>query len=82
MALIDCPECEKKISDKAMSCPKCGVTPPVTCVGCGKQFNGKAKACTQCGYPRKETEYLLYATAIIASFFLLFVLYFVVELIV
>lgn len=24
MALIDCPECEKKISDKATSCPNCG----------------------------------------------------------
>ena len=25
MALIDCPECSKKISDKAPSCPNCGV---------------------------------------------------------
>jgi len=25
MALIDCPECSKKISDKAPSCPHCGV---------------------------------------------------------
>lgn len=24
MALTDCPECEKKISDKAVSCPNCG----------------------------------------------------------
>jgi hypothetical protein len=24
MALIDCPECEKKISDKAAACPHCG----------------------------------------------------------
>lgn len=24
MALINCPECEKKISDKAVSCPNCG----------------------------------------------------------
>lgn len=24
MALIKCPECEKKISDKAASCPQCG----------------------------------------------------------
>lgn len=24
MALIDCPECEKRISDKAASCPHCG----------------------------------------------------------
>jgi len=25
MALIDCPECDKKISDKAESCPHCGL---------------------------------------------------------
>jgi hypothetical protein len=25
MALISCPECEKEISDKASSCPSCGV---------------------------------------------------------
>lgn len=25
MALINCPECEKEISDKAISCPNCGV---------------------------------------------------------
>lgn len=24
MALISCPECETKVSDKAMSCPSCG----------------------------------------------------------
>ena len=24
MALIDCPECGKKVSDKAVSCPNCG----------------------------------------------------------
>lgn len=24
MALIDCPECKEKISDKAASCPRCG----------------------------------------------------------
>ncbi len=24
MALIKCPECNKEISDKAVSCPKCG----------------------------------------------------------
>ena len=25
MALIDCPECGRKISDKAVSCPNCGL---------------------------------------------------------
>ncbi|WP_146196634.1 zinc ribbon domain-containing protein [Acinetobacter stercoris] len=24
MALINCPECEKKVSDQSMSCPQCG----------------------------------------------------------
>ena len=27
MALINCPECGKEISDKAISCPNCGVPP-------------------------------------------------------
>ncbi len=26
MALINCPECNKEISTKAMSCPNCGYT--------------------------------------------------------
>lgn len=26
MALIDCPECGKEISDQALSCPSCGGT--------------------------------------------------------
>ena len=28
MAMIDCKECEKKVSDKALHCPHCGA--PVT----------------------------------------------------
>jgi predicted nucleic acid-binding Zn ribbon protein len=29
MSLIHCPECQKKISDKAASCPDCGYPVPV-----------------------------------------------------
>lgn len=28
MAIIKCPECKNKISDKAKSCPKCGLPNP------------------------------------------------------
>ena len=34
MALINCPECNKQISDKASACPDCGcpMTPPISSV--------------------------------------------------
>lgn len=28
MALIECPECKKQISDQAAACPSCGARPP------------------------------------------------------
>jgi uncharacterized OB-fold protein len=35
MALIKCPECERDISDKAISCPNCGYqTPQPRCITC------------------------------------------------
>ena len=39
MALINCPECGKEISDKAPACPNCG-------------FAGKQDICPKCGKPR------------------------------
>lgn len=55
MSLISCPECGKKISDKAAACPHCGnpMNPQVQqtqqeedlcCPGCGMKFRaGEAK---------------------------------------
>jgi hypothetical protein len=45
MALIDCPECKREISNKAVSCPHCGCpisTPPKT-----EDDNGRTK-CPYC----------------------------------
>ena len=55
MALIDCPECGKEVSDKAReclscghpisgACPKCKTRNLVTAHGCGNIV------CLQCGY--------------------------------
>lgn len=54
MSLIECPECEKKISDKAKLCIGCGfplILIPVECPECGNQISDKDKACFGCGYP-------------------------------
>lgn len=46
MALINCPECNKEISDKAVSCPNCGY-PMKT----GESSKSK------CGYPYNGQQY-------------------------
>lgn len=60
MALINCPECNKEISDKASSCPNCGFpiqsqsfkpkfssTGMNVCPKCGK-FNRRIEKCPDC----------------------------------
>jgi hypothetical protein len=32
MALIECPECGKEVSDAAQACPSCGATMPKGCL--------------------------------------------------
>lgn len=59
MALISCPECNKQISDKAVSCPHCGSTAITTgqrgfsivtgFLGSNKTVN----RCGKCGYSWK-----------------------------
>jgi len=61
MALIDCPNCNQKISDKAMVCPHCGVNLPrimvesekkiLTCEECGSELPADASSCPNCGCP-------------------------------
>lgn len=46
MALINCPECGREVSDKAASCPNCGVTiNPATI----NMSNGSSVKCPKCG---------------------------------
>lgn len=60
MALIKCPECSREISDKAESCPQCGLplakvisdtsnAKTVNCLDCKKEFNFDAEVCPHCG---------------------------------
>lgn len=57
MALINCPECNKEISDKAVACPSCGFPLPkpvaadiFTCRQCGKDFPFNMDNCPHCGF--------------------------------
>lgn len=56
MALIKCPECGKELSDKATSCPNCGV--PLNnqkfCVHCGSKIDKDCVVCPQCGKQVQE----------------------------
>jgi len=57
MALINCPECSKEISDRAGACPHCGLPLPkfassdvFTCRQCGKEFPFSMANCQHCGF--------------------------------
>ena len=56
MALIKCPECGKELSDKATSCPNCGV--PLNnqkfCIHCGSKIDKDCVVCPQCGKQVQE----------------------------
>lgn len=50
MALINCPECGKEISDKAVSCPNCGaVVKKKFCQHCGEKIDNDCVVCPKCG---------------------------------
>ena len=57
MAMIDCPECGKQVSDKAPACPACGVPvaspqqEKIFCSKCGKDIDKDAIVCPACGVP-------------------------------
>ena len=57
MALIECSECGKMISDKASACPHCGcpVEKKLTCEECGQQLSANDTVCPYCGCPINET---------------------------
>lgn len=61
MALINCPECGKEISDKAKECPGCGY--PITkedyeCEECKNKYDSTKKMCPSCGAPTPLKIYL------------------------
>lgn len=60
VALINCPECGKEISDQAASCPNCGT--PIKkgdkkfCLHCGESIDKDCVICPKCGKQVKEIE--------------------------
>ena len=60
MALINCPNCGKEISDKAQKCVYCDyiLTPEskITCPECGNEIDQDATVCPRCGYPIAVAE--------------------------
>jgi len=53
MALINCPDCGKEVSDSAPSCIHCGCVLKVkmiTCPECGKENKEDSKVCNGCGF--------------------------------
>jgi uncharacterized membrane protein YvbJ len=61
MALINCSNCGKEISDKALTCPGCGFSlekkidekdvEPILCDECGKEIEDGCDSCSNCGCP-------------------------------
>lgn len=50
MGMINCPECGKEISDKAVSCPNCGaVVKKKFCQHCGEKIDNDCVVCPKCG---------------------------------
>lgn len=51
MSMIKCPECQNEISDKALSCPKCGYTftKMKFCKFCGEKIPEDSVVCIKCG---------------------------------
>jgi len=55
MALIKCPECNKKISDKSENCPHCGhKNDNTTCPECGTVVKSSDNTCPECGFPLQK----------------------------
>ena len=55
MALINCVECGKEISDRAITCPNCGCPnekeEKKLCIECGNELNPNDIECPNCGCP-------------------------------
>lgn len=56
MALINCPECTHKISDRSVSCTNCGLPTSkmkflIKCPECSASISNQSISCTSCGFP-------------------------------
>lgn len=66
MALIACPNCGKNVSDKAATCPGCGldfhpekeqvINTTVICQECGAEYDKELVSCPNCGCPAPKDE--------------------------
>lgn len=60
MAMIECPKCGRKISEKAKICPGCNSSMDkilIICPDCNQQVRKDAEFCPNCGYPiSKQSE--------------------------
>jgi uncharacterized RDD family membrane protein YckC len=50
VALVTCSECRAQVSDKAISCPNCGIVFN-RCPECATEVSPGAATCGNCGYP-------------------------------
>lgn len=80
MALITCPGCGNKVSDKAMYCPKCGRKINISgkvCMECGTVLMENEKECHNCGCPveRDKNNVPTFNTYQIHPLYLLFIHY-------
>ena len=56
MALINCPECTHKISDRSVSCTNCGLPTSkmrfsIQCPECSESISNQSASCNNCGLP-------------------------------
>ena len=56
MALINCPECKHKISDRSVSCTNCGLPTSkmrfsIQCPECYESISNQSASCNNCGLP-------------------------------
>lgn len=56
MALINCPECTHKISDRSVSCTNCGLPTSkmrfsIQCPECSESTSNQSASCNNCGLP-------------------------------
>ena len=61
MALINCPECNHRISDKSASCPNCGLPSSkmmllINCPDCSEPVSNQSPRCSNCGCPIAKPE--------------------------
>jgi len=62
MALIPCSECKKEISDKAITCPQCGVPIPIEkessfTLFFGRLIGARQAFCRKCRTPTNHSQY-------------------------